>query len=35
VPYMGIIDLLCNVGFKQSLEYIRKGRKQLYNFDEI
>jgi hypothetical protein len=28
LPYMGIIDLLFNVGFQNSLEVIRSGRKE-------
>ncbi|MBS1630815.1 MAG: WbqC family protein [Bacteroidetes bacterium] len=34
VPYMGIFDLLFNVGFNEALAYIRKGREEDYGYLE-
>jgi hypothetical protein len=35
IPYIGIIDLLFNVGFQGALKIIKGGRKELNNFDTV
>lgn len=34
IPYMGIIDLLFNVGFGEALNYIRQGRQKAIHYQE-
>ncbi len=35
IPYLGIFDVLFNVGFKNTLELIRQGRRDCLKFDEL